>query len=95
MAIIGPVFPPPGGVTFSRNPPTGSAGEAGGVTFNFSGFDFTQYDRLWWGPANIRAAMDGSTSAAVNSPGETLTFGSLSGDIATWTGSTTVSGRLG
>lgn len=45
----GPAYPPPGGVTLSQ---AGNPGTAGGKTFSFSNFDFSQFGSLWWGPTN-------------------------------------------
>jgi Ca2+-binding RTX toxin-like protein len=80
IAING--YPAPGGTTFSGS---GSGGNTGGRTATYSGFDTSQYEQLWWGPANPGAATDGS----INSPSEQMTLQSFSGLVATWTGQTT------
>jgi hypothetical protein len=85
--VVGPVYPPPGGVTFSGS--GAGAPFAGGKTWSYSGFGGagTAYQDLWWGSSSpITLAMDGS----VNSSGETLTFNSFSGNQAIWTGSSTM-----
>jgi hypothetical protein len=48
--LIGPVYPAPGGNSFSSS---GNSGTAGGKTYSYSGFDPTQYDQLYWGPTDI------------------------------------------
>lgn len=80
-------YPPPGNVTFSGS---GDSGTAGGRTNNYSNFNFSAFDQLWWGPASVGAAMDGSISGP-----EVMTLFSASGNQATWTGSTTVSTTSG
>ncbi len=86
MTIVGPTFPAPGGNTTVS---TGSPPTTGVRTNTYSGFDFSHYEHVWWGPV-IGAAMDGS----INSPSETLSFAGLSVDnlTATWTGLTSVGG---
>ena len=57
----GPVYPPPGGVTFSGSG-AASAGDPGGRNFNFSTFDPGSFSELYWGAssANLPAAgLDG------------------------------------
>ena len=80
---FGPVFPLPGGVTAVGS---GTLGLAGGRTFDYSNFDFPAFRLAAWMPVSVKVAMDGSIDAA----GETLTFdpASLSGNTATWNGST-------
>ena len=73
-------WPAPGGTDFNFS---GNIGLAGGSTLTLFNFDFAQFNQLWWGPANIGAAFDGTIDAA----GETMTFQSASANTATWTGS--------
>jgi len=86
--ILGPVYPPPGGVTFNSN---GQMGSGTGVFFYFTDFDLSQVATLAWGTdtsAPILLAMDGMA----NDPGETLIFNSTDSDFANgimrFTGST-------
>lgn len=75
------VYPAPGGTTFS-----GSGSAASGVrTVNYSGFDDSAYNQLWWGPV-VAASMNGAAN--------TLNSVSISSDglTATWTGQTYVNG---
>lgn len=76
-APIGPVYPPPGGVTFSSS--GGSAGNAGGVNFNFSSFSPGSFSELYWGASSSNlpsAGLDGILHA--------MNFISFSGTQATW-----------
>jgi hypothetical protein len=61
-AIIGPVYPAPGGNNWSQVSGT-SAGDAGGVLWQYSGFNGLAFDELYWGAsvANaIQAGLDGN-----------------------------------
>lgn len=89
MTTFGPIYPAPGGTTFSS---TGTSSRDGGQTRTYSGLDVSVND-FWWGLTNIGAAMDG----AIDSPSESLTFTgfSLDGLTATWTGTTTTAGYGG
>ena len=82
--VLGPTYPPPGGVTYSS---TGSLG-SGTLVGTYSGFDLSATDQLWWGANSIQLAMDG----AVDSAGETLVFNAglsnLAAGFAVYTGST-------
>lgn len=51
-AIVGPVYPAPGGTTFSSSG-AATLGHAGGRVFNYSGLDRSQYGDLYWGLQNI------------------------------------------
>jgi hypothetical protein len=80
---VGPVFPPPGGVTFTAGGAP-SAGDPAGRDFTFSGFDTNFFSALYWGPSSVnlpQAALDGTLDAA--------TSFSVSGTTATWSGTTT------
>lgn len=74
--ILGPGYPAPGGNTFSAG--------------SYSGFDFSQFGQLWWGPF-VTAALDG----VVDQPGETLSVVSVAGNVATWQGSAGVATASG
>lgn len=90
-AVVGPTYPAPGGNTFAA---TGNPRTAGGRTMTYSGFNFSAFDQLWWGPSSVQSAMDG----AIDSAGETMALDSTVGNIAVWLGSTfinTNSGTLG
>jgi hypothetical protein len=82
--LTGPSYPAPGGNSFSA---TGapSGGDAGGANFNYSGFNNSYFDLLYWGPQwgagpGPQAALDGSL--------DTLLFLSVSGTKAIWQGTT-------
>jgi hypothetical protein len=75
-ATMGPVYPPPGGVTFSG---VGSAGGVGGRTNSYSSFDVSGLSGLYWGAdsGNLPASgLNGTLSA--------MTFQSVIGTQATW-----------
>jgi len=74
------VSSPPGGVSVST---TGLLVASQGVEASYTGFDASQYQKLWWGPT-VGAALDGQ----IDSPTETLTLESINGNVATWTGQT-------
>jgi len=74
---IGPVYPPPGGVTFSGS---GSLVNTGGSTRTYSGFDPSQWSDLFWNitDGNIgNVAFDTTTGSGVSSV-------SVSGNQITW-----------
>ena len=73
---LGPVYPAPGGNTFSSS---GSAGNTGGRTNNYGGFDGSAFSNLYWGPdsSNLPAAgLDGVLHA--------MTFTGISGTSSFW-----------
>ena len=91
----GPVQPgtaPVAGVTYTSS---GDIGEAGGLTYSFSGLTsavMAQFTDLEWGPADtsaVQLSMDGNTSFSES--GQTLAFNAadsdLAGGTAVWTGS--------
>jgi hypothetical protein len=80
--LVGPAYPPPGGVSFSTSGGP-SPGDPGGLNFIFTVFDPTAFKALWWGPQNQTAV-----AAGLNQTPHTLTFSSISGATATWTGTT-------
>ena len=85
--LTGPVYPPPGGVTFSSN---GVQAISNGRVATYSNFDLGASSALYFGISPVGLAMDG----AIDSPGETLTFNSslsnLASGIAVYSGMTTV-----
>ena len=86
--IGGPVWPAPGGTSYSS---TGDMGFVGGQTRTYSAFDFSAFDQLWWGLGSVGSAMDGS----INSAGESMSLVSTIGNTATWTGTTTIATTTG
>jgi hypothetical protein len=80
-ALIGPAFPAPGGSPYTSSGT--NMGDAGGITFSYSGFNTSAFSSLYWGPDSTSlpaAGLDGSLHA--------LSLFSISGDVATWTGTT-------
>jgi len=88
----GPVFPPPGGVTWSL---TGDMGTWPYATLSFSNFDLSQSDDLWWTSVDtgypslspVRMTLDGGIDEA----GEYLTYDTtspVSSGVARWFGVT-------
>lgn len=86
-APTGPVFPPPGGVTFSGSGPSALSGTRTG---SYSGFDLSATGDLYFTIDPIRLAMD----AAIDSAGETLSLNlglsNLAAGLAVFTGNTRV-----
>ena len=77
-APLGPVYPPPGGVSWAQVSGS-SAGDAGGVVWQYTGFNDTQFGELYWGAtATVTAGLDWNVNA--------LAFAGYSGNVATWTG---------
>lgn len=63
--ILGPVYPPPGGVTFVGS---GSTGSGIGRTQFYTGMDLSATEDMWWGYASIdnpRHSSQGSTGQMV------------------------------
>ena len=80
--VFGPVFPPPGGVTFVGS---GSAGAPGGRNFNFSGFNPAAFNDLYWGASTA----GGLPRAGLNGVADPMFFsGGYGSSTATWTGNT-------
>jgi hypothetical protein len=84
-ALLGPVYPAPGGTTFSS---TGtSAGSGGGIVASYSGINAPAQTELYWGPAagSVQVSLTGTSSYT------TLNFDSsvsnLAGGLARWTAS--------
>jgi hypothetical protein len=92
----GPVQPgtaPVAGVTYTSS---GNIGEAGGLTYSFSGLSsavMAQFSDLEWGPADssaVQLSLDGN--ASFSEPGQTMSFNAGDSDLAAgaavWTGTT-------
>lgn len=82
VTILGPAFPPVGEtMTFSGS---GAQGDVGGRTWTFGApSNVTGWTDLYWGPSSLslpQAALDGSL--------DPLSLAGISGDTATWTGTT-------
>jgi hypothetical protein len=83
--LTGPgVYPAPGGTTFVGS---GVSPDVGVKTGTYTFTDPTQYNQLWWGPANVLGSMNGNSS-------NFLTSVTASGLTATWTGTTFVNGAF-
>jgi hypothetical protein len=88
--ISGPTYPPPGGVTFSG---AGSL-RSGTATWSYSNFDNTAYGNLWWGPSNS-TAIGISFDGPGYSSNELLSAPTLSGNTATYYGTSTMNTSTG
>jgi len=78
----GPVYPAPGGNTFSAS---GDIASAGGETWTFGGFDTSQFGQMVWGPwdANsVKLSFDATADTSYSQPGEVLQFDSADSDLA-------------
>ncbi len=73
-------YPPPGFDTNEFSSTGTSAGDAGGVTWNFDNWDDSQFESLFFGFRDVTAALDGSP--------DPLSYFSSVGAVATWTGTT-------
>jgi hypothetical protein len=74
---IGPVYPPPGGVTFAGS---GSLVGAGGSTRSYSGFDSSQWSALFWNITDGslgNVSFDTTTGVGISSVG-------LAGNTIVW-----------
>ena len=84
--LTGPVYPPPGGVTFSTN---GILPINSGRVATYQNFDLSQTDQLYFGIVSAGLGMDGNIG-----PTEMLTYNStlsnLAGGVAVYSGTTTV-----
>ena len=79
--IIGPDYPAPGGNSWA--PSGGDAVSSGGVNYVYSSFDSSAFTDLYWGAWDVT-----TTSATLDGTLHGLTFSGVSGNTATWTGST-------
>jgi hypothetical protein len=73
--VTGPVYPAPGGTTFSTN---GQSQYQSGRVATYTGFDLSQTGDLYFGLTSHGLAMDG----AIDEAGENLMFDSVSSNIA-------------
>ncbi|MAW89394.1 MAG: hypothetical protein CMJ42_22975, partial [Phyllobacteriaceae bacterium] len=91
MTILGPIYPAPGGNTFSSD--GGNPGRDGGVVFTFDNLNTTDYSNFWWGLTGMGLAMDGTIDQAL----ETLSFDVIIGgqQVAVWVGQTSAPGIAG
>lgn len=80
-AIVGPTYPAPGGNSWASN--GGSAVHAGGVDFAYTNFDPSAFTDLYWGAWDVT-----TTSATLDGVLRTLAFDGVSGNVATWRGTT-------
>ena len=85
--FTGPVYPPPGGVTYT---PSGVSAANGTRIATYTNLDLGATDQLYWGMTEVKLSLDGSYDSA----GETLSFNAglsnLAGGIAVFTGSTRI-----
>jgi hypothetical protein len=80
-SVAGPEYPAPGGNGWSSG--GGSSVKSGGVTYSYSGFHSGEFTDLYWG-----AWSSTTTSAGLDGVLHTLTFSQVTGNVATWTGTT-------
>ena len=81
-AIIGPVWPAPGGTTYTQ---VGSNRTTGGATGTYTAFDTSQFDDLYWGYEQVLAPLFSGTSGGA-STSQALTAGALGGGEIVWDG---------
>ena len=79
--LNGPIWPAPGGTNFTDS--GGNAGDAGGTTFNFSGFDPSQFSALYWGADDSQTPSD-AIGAGLDGTLHPMTFSNASGTTAYW-----------
>ena len=80
--VLGPQYPPPGGNTFSNS---GSSVQTGGATWNYGGFDSSQYNQLWWGEEFVNNVC--SPTGCTNGTMSFTSYDQATG-VAIWTNST-------
>jgi hypothetical protein len=83
-SLSGPVFPAPGGTTFSS---TGtSSGGSGGSTLNYSAIQVGTFTSLYWAPqaGSVQLTLTGSAPVTLNYD---PTTSNLPGGVARWTAS--------
>jgi hypothetical protein len=78
-ALIGPVYPAPGGNGFSAS--GSSSADPGGKTLAYSGFNTSAFSSLYWGADSGFPPVSG-----VDNNFTTMTFSHYSGNTAVWTG---------
>ncbi len=84
--LVGPVYPPPGGIDVAF---AGEMGLGSGMVVTFTNPDLARFEHLYWGPmdaSSVELALDGAVDAA----GETLSFRASESDlengVAVWLG---------
>jgi hypothetical protein len=83
--LIGPVYPAPGGNSFSSSGT--DAGDAGGVNWSYSGFNTGAFTKLYWGPwdsNSVQAGLDGNL--------HNLSFVSYTSNQAEWSAGSLLDG---
>ena len=80
--IQGPDYPPPGGVTWSGS----GSGTSGTATWNYSNFDVSGLDSLYFG---LNQVDYGAIGAGLNNTADAFSLYSVSGTTAEWHASTT------
>ena len=85
--LVGPAYPPPGGVSFV-NTAGQPAAAAGGNNLQYSSLNPAAYNQLFWGPADVIATMNNNQSNLLS------LVQPVSGQTATWTGQTQMSGTF-
>jgi hypothetical protein len=87
-AVTGPMYPPPGGVTLVSSG-TGDA-NAGGATWTYSNFAPADLSYgLYWGKSSstpVGLSLDGGGISG----GENMVFNGFAGNVATWSGQTSI-----
>ncbi|PHS11067.1 MAG: hypothetical protein COA78_10475 [Blastopirellula sp.] len=81
-ALLGPVYPAPGGNTFSGN---GVSGADGLAIWNLGGFDTNEFDSLYYGADNVNYGPNG---AGLDGSANSFFFTGASGQTATWASNT-------
>jgi hypothetical protein len=77
--LVGPVYPPPNGNTYSSS---GNMETLTGATWSYGIDSPALYSALYWAPTEYAAGLDGGSPA-------NMTLQSISGNVVTWTGTTT------
>ena len=100
LAQMGPVYPPPGGVTLEEsgicNDPGGRQigecqGRTGGLNLTYTGFNFSQFQDLYWGatfPSDVRLKFGGNDWFGYMS--YQAANSNLPGGVAVWGGNTDI-----
>lgn len=88
VPLTGPMYPAPGGNSFGS---VGDAGDVGGADLTYSAFDGAEFLELYWGP------QWGATAPAAGLDGtpDALSFLSIAGATATWSGVTDYTAPVG
>lgn len=84
-SYLGPVYPAPGGNSFTATGGDGAIASAGGETWTFGGFDTSQFGQMVWGPwdANsVKLSFDDISDTSYGTSGEVLQFDSADSNLA-------------